>query len=121
MAKHRRFLRILYLQDDRTLIRVLQDIPPLNPYCVQTFEREMSDPYVNVFHWHKNGLDGKVSRIAVWNPKTCPWPEFCNPIGNCHYDNYGWMCPIWAKYEFCRHATYGSWVKSVCTRSCRVC
>ena len=108
-------------KDDRTLIRVLKDIPPTQPYCLQTFEGEFSDDFVNVYKWPKNGLDGKVSRVAVWSPRSCPWPEFCNPVGNCHHDDYQSLCPIWARNEFCRHSTLGSTVKSVCKRSCRVC
>ena len=70
------------MKDDRTLIRVLQDLPPTQPYCVQSFEFTYDDDYVNVYYFPPKGnLDGKVSRIGVWNPRTCPWPEFCYPPG----------------------------------------
>ena len=62
-------------KDDRTLISILKDLPPTKPYCVKTFDYEYSDEYVKVNHWPvasffgTTGLDGKVSRIGVWNPK----------------------------------------------------
>ena len=48
--------------DDFTIIQVKKSSAE---YTVGTFERSYEDEYVLVSHAHKNGLDGKVSRIRV--------------------------------------------------------
>ena len=48
--------------DDWTMIIAKRTI---DVYCVATFERTFEDEAVQVIHLHKNGLDGKVSRIEV--------------------------------------------------------
>lgn len=51
--------------DDYTVIDVLQDIPWESPEFIQTLEQDADTPRLRVRHHRVNGLDGKVSRIAV--------------------------------------------------------
>ena len=48
--------------DDFSIIQVKRSAPE---YTVETFERSYEDAYVLVSHAHRNGLDGKVSRIRI--------------------------------------------------------
>merc|ERR1719400_931977 len=111
-------------KDDRTLIRILKDLPANKPYCVDGFEFGYADEWVNLYHWHKNGLDGKVSRVGVWNPKATPAPKYahpyCYPPGWC-VDKFEGTCKIYADYGLCSHTSVGSFVRDYCAYSCRIC
>ena len=36
---------------------------------INSFEKTAGDEYVYMYHSHKNGLDGKISRIGAWKDK----------------------------------------------------
>ena len=50
------------MNDDWTEIEVKA---PHQKYIIRTLERTYDDEYVRVTYHHQNGLDGKVSRIAL--------------------------------------------------------
>merc|ERR1719443_1785656 len=50
--------------DDFTLVRVKANIGPRG-LVIKSFESSYTDTYVEVAHFHHNGLDGKVSSVAV--------------------------------------------------------
>lgn len=49
--------------DDWTRIYVKKKFPRV--YKMNTFESSYEDEWVRVSHYHKNGLDGKVSHIHI--------------------------------------------------------
>ncbi len=54
--------------DDQTYIVLKKSLAENEVYCVKGFEHGYEDDYVKVVHTHKNGLNGKVSRVSACKP-----------------------------------------------------